>query len=553
MRQDKLSVAPRNKHTPPPGYMTIGVDASHYGNPTNRSQLQTELSSSSSSGYSSPEVSSKEPSPQHSGPPSLSDKVFLKSGRPRRSKSNVTVIEINKSENTTLISTISAPPRPPKAVRLRHSAAADFSGNNSVQTMHRRAKLTTPYNDMFVLSALRENIFTLTEAVNPFIVPPPRYLSSGPQINRSLALHRSKSVDRCTPRIIDVYPKRHTESDESLSTAGVFAEDGRTSVLVRERGSGPGQLKHSQCSRSSSENSCDGPGSNRWTDELDWEVGNRWREEREKELVSKLSNNTGGRATAAYLASLELFASHYRHQALLNAKQLQKQKELLQKQQQQQDLEQPDRVGGLLTDECFGAQSQRGGPWQATIEQLRGTTFADPRGLRPRVHTHYSPVADLLQLLYKPCVHSYIRRGNKEIVQALATMTAVLFCLLLTLASACAAPSGQQDGDNKETLRSLELLRGLGLVQEPCYSLDGCPPQIPPLPDACQNIVQCILSACTAPRLCTGLMFPCRDARQCIAQHMSGPCPVEIIMALANILKQGCYFPVIDQENVQQR
>ncbi|KAF2350540.1 hypothetical protein FHG87_018703 [Trinorchestia longiramus] len=62
------------------------------------------------------------------------------------------------------------------------------------------------------------------------------------------------------------------------------------------------------------------------------------------------------------------------------------------------------------------------------------------------VYTHniYNPVADLLQQLYKPCVHSYSRRGNKEIVQALATMTAVLFCLLLTLASACAAPSGRQ-------------------------------------------------------------------------------------------------------------
>ncbi|KAF2363844.1 hypothetical protein FHG87_005404 [Trinorchestia longiramus] len=285
--QANLSVAPRNKHTPPPGYMTIGVGASHYGNPTNRSQPQPELSSSSSSGYSSPEVSSKEPSPQHSGPPSPSDKVVLKSDRPRRSKSNVTVIEINKSENTTLISTISAPPRPPKPVRLRHSAAADFSGNNSVQTIHRRAKLTTPYNDMFGLSALQENIFTLTEAVNPFIIPPPRYFSSGPQINR------------------------------------------------------------------------------------------------EKELVSKWSNDTGGRATAAYLASLELLASHYRHQALLNAKQLQKQKELLQKQQQQQDLEQPDRVGGLLTDECIGPQSQRGGPWRATIEQLRGSTFADLRGVWP--------------------------------------------------------------------------------------------------------------------------------------------------------------------------
>ncbi|KAF2350539.1 hypothetical protein FHG87_018702 [Trinorchestia longiramus] len=345
-------------------------------------KVEKNESSPSSFGNSSPEVSSKEPSPQHSGPPSPSDKVFLKSDRPWQSKSNVTVIEINKSENTTLISTISAPPKPPKAVRLRHSAAADFSGNNSVQTMHRRAKLTTPYNDMFGLSALQENIFILTEAVNLFIVPPPRYLSSGPQIMSSDSVHRSKSVDRCTPRIIDEYPKRHTESDESLSTAEVFA-DGRTSVLARERGSGPGQLKHSQRSRSSSENSCDGPGSNRWTDELDWEVGNRWREEREKELVSKLSNNTGGRATAAYLASLELSASHYRHQALLNAKQLQKQKELLQKQQQQQDLEQPDRVGGLLTDECFGAQSQRGGPWRATIEQLRGTTFADPRGVWP--------------------------------------------------------------------------------------------------------------------------------------------------------------------------
>ncbi|KAF2350541.1 hypothetical protein FHG87_018704 [Trinorchestia longiramus] len=55
-------------------------------------------------------------------------------------------------------------------------------------------------------------------------------------------------------------------------------------------------------------------------------------------------------------------------------------------------------------------------------------------------------------------------------------MTAVLFCLLLTLASACAAPSGQQDGDSKETLRSLELLRMLGLPPERiCPHLNPCP------------------------------------------------------------------------------
>jgi len=53
---------------------------------------------------------------------------------------------------------------------------------------------------------------------------------------------------------------------------------------------------------------------------VDFDLGQRWREEREKELAKRWADDTEGRATAAYLASLELLASHYRHQALANAK-----------------------------------------------------------------------------------------------------------------------------------------------------------------------------------------------------------------------------------------
>ena len=46
----------------------------------------------------------------------------------------------------------------------------------------------------------------------------------------------------------------------------------------------------------------------------------QWKKEREKELLDQWPNDSGARETAAYLASLELLASHYRHQALLKAK-----------------------------------------------------------------------------------------------------------------------------------------------------------------------------------------------------------------------------------------
>lgn len=315
--QTNLSVAPRNKTNTANGYMTIGVGAGRLANQVNRNSTQE--TSSSSSGYSSPEVSSKEPSPQHSGPPSPSEKSTLRSDKPRRSKSNVTVIEINKADNTTLISTLAAPPRPPKPIRMRHSAAADLSSHNFALPMQRKPKMNSSINDLFGFSALTENIFTLTEAVNPVIVQPPRHPSVRLPNARSITLSRSKSVGRGTPRIIDMYPKRMGEGDENVSRAEVFAEDGRTSVLPRLRGSLVGHFNSSD-SRSPSDSSGEGSGSNRWTDELDWEVGNRWREEREKELINKWSNDTGGRATAAYLASLELLASHYRHQALHNAK-----------------------------------------------------------------------------------------------------------------------------------------------------------------------------------------------------------------------------------------
>ncbi|XP_018018057.1 uncharacterized protein LOC108674604 isoform X2 [Hyalella azteca] len=377
--QTNLSVAPKNKSYASSGYMTIGVGAGRLVNSANRSASQPQLSSSSSSGYSSPEVSSKEPSPHHSGPPSPSEKTSLKTEKPRRSKSNVTVIEINKSENTTLISTVAAaPPRPPKPVRLRHSAAADFSCQNFILPMQKRETYRTPVNEMFGFSAFSDNIFSLTEAVNPIIIQPPRHLRT--LNSRPQALNRSSSVGVGTPRIIDVHPKRLADNDEPVSRAEVFAEEGRTSVLPRDRGLLAGQFNQRLRSRSPSESSSEGPSSNRWTDDLDWEIGTRWREEREKELVSKWSNDTGGRATAAYLASLELLASHYRHQALLNAKQLQKQKELLarqQRQQQQQDEESNESKSSMSEEVC--SSPREGAPWRATIEQLRGSSLSDSR------------------------------------------------------------------------------------------------------------------------------------------------------------------------------
>ncbi|KAF2350542.1 hypothetical protein FHG87_018705 [Trinorchestia longiramus] len=163
---------------------------------------------------------------------------------------------------------------------------------------------------------------------------------------------------------------------------------------------------------------------------------------------------------------------------------------------------------------------------------------------------------------------------------ALATMTAVLFCLLLTLASACAAPSGQQDGDSKETLRSLELLRMLGMPPEricphlihfsPCPVLlrrqDGdnketlrslellrmlglppericpdfspCPgPNLPPLDLPCMNVLQCIFSICGPTPGCTPSV--CQEVGQCIIQEID-TCPPDTIEALANQFLSNC-------------
>lgn len=328
--QTNLSVAPRKNEASSTNYRTISCGTSRWP-PLNEKLSPALPETSSSSGYSSPEVSSKDPSPNHSGPPSPAAKTATQVERPRRTRSNVTVIEINKSENTTLISTYAAPPRPPKPIRFRHSAAGDLgNGFGEFRPVQRKPKLVSTYKDLFGFSTISENIITLTEAVNPVIVHTPGlHRTNKVSSNRSISFTNSDSTN-IAPRIIDMYPKKIKEYEEQISRAEVFAEDGRTSVLPRLRGShstsdeSTQQIKSGQ-RRSVSPNSAtekvsDSSHQNHWSEDLDWSVGQRWREEREKELAERWSNDTGGRATAAYLASLELLASHYRHQAMINAK-----------------------------------------------------------------------------------------------------------------------------------------------------------------------------------------------------------------------------------------
>ena len=317
--QTNLSVAPRNKNTSNNSLKTLSSGSNRWSL-SNHTSSNNQESSSSSSGYSSPEASSKDPSPNHSGPPSPADKPAPQGLRPRRSKSNVTVIEINRAENTTLISTLAeAPPRPPKPLRLRHSAAADLESNGLLLPIPRRAKIPPPYRDAIGLSTLTENILRLTEAVEPSNDGPAQvHQTKKNSVNRTNSQRNSHS----TPRVVDMQLKRKSDQDEPISRAEVFAEDGRTSVLFRERNLGKGP--HSKNSFPSIHQKLLGKAHsvlrNNWNNELDWEIGQRWREEREKELASRWAADKEGRATAAYLASLELLASHYRHQALANAK-----------------------------------------------------------------------------------------------------------------------------------------------------------------------------------------------------------------------------------------
>ncbi|KAG7168042.1 hypothetical protein Hamer_G018485 [Homarus americanus] len=258
-------------------------------------------SSSSSSGYSSPEVGSKDPSPTHSGPPSpASSSVVVSDDDERRPETNVTVIEVNKSEK--MLSRLPLwhgldpvpPPRPPKPLRLRHmSDAAALMGTHGglLVPVHRRTSQLPIYEDVFGLAALTENVMLLTEAINPVLVQ-----STRPNEGED-------TPSSTTPRVVDFIRKTvHPSLQDDKPW------DGRTTLVPRPR---PAVRTHSlslprpslaPAPRSRQTKDSRSPSPTRKIDQ------------------SHQMSYDNGPSTAAYLASLELLASHYRHQALANAK-----------------------------------------------------------------------------------------------------------------------------------------------------------------------------------------------------------------------------------------
>ncbi|KAK7082463.1 hypothetical protein SK128_026528 [Halocaridina rubra] len=277
-------------------------------------------SSSSSSGYSSPEVSSKEPSPAQSGPPSpASSSATVSDEEERRKDTNVTVIEINKTDSVSPRLPPwhgldpQPPPRPPKPLRLRHmSDAGTLLGRQGglLVPVHRRGSQLPVYEDVFGLAALTENVMLLTEAINPVLVQ---------GLRKSSQVSSNDQFTSTAPRVVDVIRKisHHPISEKSWNGRTTLIPHSkpalRTNSLTLPRPSvlptpQPRQDKSSYSNDASSQSSDADPKS----------------------------------STAAYLASLELLASHYRHQALANAKQLQLQQRLLIQQQQQQRHQLPD-------------------------------------------------------------------------------------------------------------------------------------------------------------------------------------------------------------------
>ncbi|ROT79595.1 hypothetical protein C7M84_001676 [Penaeus vannamei] len=276
--QTNLSVAPR--------YRTDAAAPPRWGKGGRREEPQAAAATdgSSSSGYSSPEVSSKEPSPPHSGPPSPASSSAAPSDEDERrcGDANVTVIEINKGDaagGRARAASDRPPPRPPKPLRLRHmsdAAALVSSQGGLLVPVHRRTAPLPLYEDVFGLAALTENVMLLTEAINPVLT-----LQAPTWDGRTAALPRPRPALRT----------------HSLS-------------LPRPSVTPTGRPHASRGSRSPSP----------------------VRREEQRQQAEKQSSAS---STAAYLASLELLASHYRHQALANAKQLQLQQRLLMQQQQQ--------------------------------------------------------------------------------------------------------------------------------------------------------------------------------------------------------------------------
>ncbi|XP_045106479.1 serine/threonine-protein kinase LMTK3-like isoform X2 [Portunus trituberculatus] len=278
-------------------------------------------SSSSSSGYSSPEVSSKAASPSHSGPPSpASSSVGVSDEEERRRRrstdTNVTVIEVNKSAGDPPprrpalwqgLDTV-PPPRPPKPFRLRPLSDAGTLLSNPggllVPVPRRASQL---YEDVFGLAALTENVMLLTEAINPVLVH-----TRGSDAAATPAPFLQESP--VAPRVVDVIPKAVNSK----------LWDGRTIYAPRPR---PALRTHSLSLPRPALHPRPPP------PRLIRRVAEHPNDEREKEEERV---GVTPESTAAYLASLELLASHYRHQALANAKQLQLQQRLLLQQQRQQ-------------------------------------------------------------------------------------------------------------------------------------------------------------------------------------------------------------------------
>lgn len=321
--QTNLSVAPRYREAttsgsnPKPNIRTTQTE--HRSKPVRREETQETVmpeSSSSSSGYSSPEVSSKEPSPAHSGPPSpASSSAIASDEEEKRGDTNVTVIEINRSEAGPPRLPPwhgidpQPPPRPPKPLRLRHmsDAAAIMARQGGLLVpVHRRASQLPMYEDVFGLAALTENVMLLTEAINPVLVHSARHSQ----------LNGNDRFQSTAPRVVDVIRKLSNQQDKPW--------DGRTTIVPRNK---PALRTNSLTLPRPSVIPTPQP---------------RHTKASQREEFSHQTEHDAESSTAAYLASLELLASHYRHQALANAKQLQLQQRLLMQQQRQQQHEVAD-------------------------------------------------------------------------------------------------------------------------------------------------------------------------------------------------------------------
>ncbi|XP_076064907.1 uncharacterized protein LOC143038961 isoform X2 [Oratosquilla oratoria] len=357
-------------------------------------------SSSSSSGYSSPDVGSKDPSPSHSGPPSPASSSISGSDEDEkiapRTEGNVTVIEINKEPPPSESSSSRLPvwtqqdrvppPRPPKPLRLRHVSDASTlvapgtGGGRSglLVPVHRRQTLPIPlYEDIFGLAALTENVMLLTEAINPVLV----HAAQQQGILKEAPLPKTK------PRVVEVIRKEPSSRvphphppdynpDEAtfsqrLSRAEMFAREGRNPYVTRTlrpalrshslsvpRHLSPAGARPMEWSRSpsppmmrrqnphflSEDLVAARPQSAILSDEIHpfprAQIISSQRQvtphQQHQWGAARRSSSANEQSAAAYLASLELLASHYRQQALANAKQIQMQQLLEQQQKQSQ-------------------------------------------------------------------------------------------------------------------------------------------------------------------------------------------------------------------------